>query len=54
MGRTRHAIEALHMARASRRPFRPREPNGVDIALGLTAFIAVVAFLLFLAATIGG
>lgn len=54
MFRTRHSIEALLMAKASRRSPPRRAPSAIEIALGLGAFVGLAAGVLFLAATLGG
>ena len=55
MFRTRHSIEALLMTEAARRRASPhRDPNAVEIALGLAAFVTVAVSLLYLATVVGG
>ena len=54
MFRTRHSIEALLMTKAARRRASSHMgPSGIEIALGLAAFVAIIALGLYLAAVLG-
>lgn len=55
MVHTRHSLQALLMTKTPRRRSSlHREPSALQIGLGLCAFVAVLALLLFFATVIGG